>query len=250
MTAVLTAVALTDRGLRREENEDAFHVGAHLLAVADGMGGHVAGGLASATVIAELATADRDGLLADTRGRLRAAILAANSAIARLVSARPEIEGTGTTVTAVVFDGAEFVVGNVGDSRTYLFRDGTLTGLTRDDSFVQMLVDSGQINADDAMRHPFRSLVTQALQGQDDVVPTIAGHPARLGDRLLLCSDGLTDVLGPQELTAALSVRSAHECAHALVDAALTAGGPDNVTVVVADVQPGAAGQPMRNQSQ
>jgi protein phosphatase len=144
--------------------------------------------------------------------------------------------GMSTTLTAVALGDDGYVVANVGDSRTYLLRDGALTALTRDDSFVQLLIDSGELTAAQAAAHPRRSLVLEALDGDDARRPTVTTLDARLGDRLLLCSDGLTDVVCEPDVAAALGEGSPAQCAERLVALALAAGGRDNISAVVADV--------------
>ena len=134
------------------------------------------------------------------------------------------------------FDQGEYLVVNVGDSRTYLYRDGVLSQLTRDDSLVQALLESGAITEAEARHHPARAIVMAALDGQPRPEPEVRTLPAKAGDRLLLCSDGLSDAIDDETIAAALEVSSNAECAHQLVQKALDAGGRDNISVIVADV--------------
>jgi protein phosphatase len=235
MSLVLNYVARSDRGLVRSTNEDSVYAGPHLLAIADGMGGHAAGEVASKLVIAELAELDNppgDDLI----DLLHRAILGGNRAISEQVAEDPQLEGMGTTLTAILFGGDRLALANVGDSRTYLMRDGELEQITRDDSLVQSLVDEGRITAEEAETHPLRSRVLRALTGQATVEPTLSVREVRTGDRYLLCSDGLSDVVGHAVLAGTLRSGDPATCADRLVQLALEAGGPDNVTVVVADV--------------
>jgi PPM family protein phosphatase len=176
-------------------------------------------------------------------GLLRALRSAFDAATARIRAAAAQDDanryGMGTTVTAVLFDGDDFgraALMHVGDSRGYLFRDGVLTQLTKDDTYVQALVDQGVITPDGARRHPQRSLVTQAMQGQP-IAPYATSLEPREGDVLLLCSDGLSDVVTDDQIARLMGDRTGlDECARSLVDAALEEGGPDNVTVVLAEL--------------
>ncbi|WP_138947559.1 PP2C family protein-serine/threonine phosphatase, partial [Gordonia araii] len=229
-------VARSDRGLVRSNNEDSVYAGARLLALADGMGGHAAGEVASQLVIQAMQPLDDDEPGGDILDLLHHAMDLGNDAIAAQVETDPELEGMGTTLTALLFSGTRVGLCHVGDSRAYLFRDGELSQITRDDTFVQALVDEGRISADQAHTHPQRSLIMRALTGSE-VEPTLTMREARAGDRYLLCSDGLSDVVS--EETIADTVSSVDEpaaCADRLIELALRGGGPDNVTVIVADV--------------
>lgn len=238
MTLKLRSVGTSDRGLIRSGNQDALHAGTWLVAVADGMGGMAAGDLASSLTIDAVAPLDvetpEDALVA----ALQDGIALATARIRQAVADDPERQGMGTTLTALLFarTGSCLALAHVGDSRAYLFREGVLKQVTRDDTFVQMLVDQGVITADQASSHPRRAVVTQALQGED-VSPSYATMVPRAGDRWLLCSDGLSNVVRPDTLAEVLtSYPDRSACAGKLIDLALHAGGPDNVTVVVADV--------------
>lgn len=238
MTLKLRSVAVTDRGLIRSANQDAVHAGQWLLTVADGMGGMAAGDLASAIAIEAIAPLDvatgDDGLI----DALAHAVDVASGRIRAAVVEDPTREGMGTTLTALLFSdaGSTLALAHVGDSRAYLLRGGTLEQVTKDDTFVQMLVDQGVITAEEATNHPRRAVVTQALQGES-VAPAYSTMVPRVGDRWLLCSDGLSNVVREGTLAETLTTYADLEsCAHRLIDLALRAGGPDNITVVVADV--------------
>ncbi len=235
MTLVLRYAARSDRGLVRSNNEDSVYAGARLLALADGMGGHAAGEVASQLVIAALAHLDDDEPGGDLLAKLAEAVRAGNTAIAAHVEADPELEGMGTTLTAILFAGNKLGLVHIGDSRGYLLRDGDLAQITKDDTFVQTLVDEGRITAEEAHSHPQRSLIMRALTGHD-VEPTLIMREARAGDRYLLCSDGLSDPVSHETILEALKIPDSAESADRLIELALRGGGPDNVTVVVADV--------------
>lgn len=235
MTLVLRYEARSDRGLVRANNEDSVYAGARLLALADGMGGHAAGEVASQLVIAALAHLDDDEPGGDLLAKLDQAVREGNAAIAAHVESDPELEGMGTTLTAILFAGNKLGLVHIGDSRGYLLRDGELTQITKDDTFVQTLVDEGRITAEEAHSHPQRSLIMRALTGHD-VEPTLIMREARAGDRYLLCSDGLSDPVSQDTILEALQMPDTAESADRLIELALRGGGPDNVTVVVADV--------------
>jgi PPM family protein phosphatase len=235
VTLVLRYAARSDRGLVRANNEDSVYAGARLLALADGMGGHAAGEVASQLVIAALAHLDDDEPGGDLLAKLDVAVRAGNSAIAAQVEMEPELEGMGTTLTAILFAGNRIGLVHIGDSRGYLLRDGELTQITKDDTFVQTLVDEGRITREEAHSHPQRSLIMRALTGHE-VEPTLTMREARAGDRYLLCSDGLSDPVSDETILEALQIPDVAESAYRLIELALRGGGPDNVTVVVADV--------------
>lgn len=235
MTLVLRYAARSDVGLVRSNNEDSVYAGARLLALADGMGGHAAGEVASQLVIAALAHLDDDEPGGDLLAKLDAAVRAGNSAIAAQVEMEPDLEGMGTTLTAILFAGNRLGLVHIGDSRGYLLRDGELTQITKDDTFVQTLVDEGRITREEAHSHPQRSLIMRALTGHE-VEPTLSMREVRSGDRYLLCSDGLSDPVSDETILEALKIPDVTDSADRLIELALRGGGPDNVTVVVADV--------------
>jgi protein phosphatase len=236
MTLTLRYAARSDRGLIRDGNQDSVYAGPRLLAVADGMGGMAAGDVASNIVIGVLAPLDEDVPGGDLIDRLRQAVSAANQQLRETVEANPQMEGMGTTLTAMLFSGSKLGLVNVGDSRTYLFREGQLVQVTKDDTYVQMLVDEGRITPEEAGSHPQRSLLTRALDGRE-VDPEYSVREVRAGDRYLLCSDGLSGVVSFETIAETLrDFKNPDECVERLVQLALRGGGPDNVTVIVADV--------------
>jgi PPM family protein phosphatase len=236
MTLVVRAVAATDQGLVRSNNEDAVFVGNRLLVVADGMGGLPAGELASDILVRALGVVDE---LPDTGEPLQdliAALQTANERIEAAVADDDARDGMGTTVTTLMLSGDRVAMLNVGDSRCYRLRDGALSQLTRDDTYVQALVDQGVLTPDDARRHPQRALVTQAVQG-GPFRPAGRMVPVQVGDRFLLCSDGLSDYVEDSVIAETLRANPDRKTAAAeLVHRTLENGAPDNVTVIVADI--------------
>jgi protein phosphatase len=236
MTLVLRYSARSDRGLVRQNNQDAVYAGPRLLALADGMGGHAAGEVASSLVISALAPLDDDDPGDDLLRELHTATVEGNAAIHRHVLEAPDLEGMGTTLTAILFKGSRLGLVHVGDSRAYQLRDGAFTQITKDDTFVQSLIDEGRITEEEAHTHPQRSLLLRAITGQD-VEPSLTVREARPGDRYLLCSDGLSGVVSDETLANTLTAYvDPRECADRLIDLALRGGGPDNITCIVADV--------------
>ncbi|GAB2979789.1 protein phosphatase 2C domain-containing protein [Amycolatopsis acidiphila] len=235
MTLVLRYAARSDRGLVRSSNQDSVYAGPRLLALADGMGGHAAGEVASKVVIASLAPLDDDEPGDDLLSQLREAVGGGNAAISELVANDPDLDGMGTTLTAMLFSGSRMGMVHVGDSRAYLFRNSQFAQITRDDSFVNELLEQGRITADQAATHPQRSLLLKALTGHE-VEPSLTVREARAGDRYLLCSDGLSGMVSDETLAEAIQIPDPQDCADRMIELALKGGGTDNVTVIVADV--------------
>ena len=236
MTLSVRYATRSDVGLIRQGNEDALYAGPRLLAVADGMGGHAAGEVASSVVISTIATLDEDTPSRDLVDVLRAAVADANDQLRQMVSADSELEGMGTTLTAMLWSGRRLALAHVGDSRAYLLRDGTLRLLTKDHTLVQSLVDEGRLAAEDVSSHPQRSMLTRALDGRDGVEPDVSVREAQPGDRYLLCTDGLSGVVSEETMATTLREPDPQVAVDALVDLALRGGGPDNITCIVADV--------------
>lgn len=221
----------------REHNEDAVFASPRLVAVADGVGGATAGEVASMLAIQKMIALDSRRLEHPLEQELSAAVADANSVIEFVISYDPQLAGMGTTLTAVALSNeGEYLVANVGDSRTYLYRDGRLRRLTRDHSLVQMLIDRGALSEEDARRHPQRSIVLEALDGVERPLPPVERVMARLGDRLLLCSDGVTDYVSDGQIAHALAIRDPGVAVREIARLALDHGGRDNITAVVADV--------------
>ncbi|WP_214408454.1 Stp1/IreP family PP2C-type Ser/Thr phosphatase [Sphaerisporangium fuscum] len=237
----LRYAARTDVGLRRQQNEDSVYAGPRLIAVADGMGGHSHGEVASATAIAALSALDTDPPTGDLVTALEAAITEAGRRIKDMAERDPKLTGMGTTLTAMLWDGAHFALAHIGDSRAYMLREGCLYQITRDHTLVQSLVDDGQMTAEQAAAHPRRSLLMRALGGSGSVEPDLSLREASAGDRYLICSDGLSGVVGPQALHETLTeCTDLGEAAERLIELAKEGGGPDNISCVVAEVLSGA----------
>lgn len=236
MTLTLRYAARSDVGLIRSNNQDAVYAGPRLLAVADGMGGHAAGDVASSVTIAAVSPLDDDAPPSDLIAALEGAIHQANDTLRAMVEAEPELVGMGTTLTALLCAGQRLALAHIGDSRAYLLRNGSFEQITRDHTLVQDYVDEGRISPDEAMSHPQRSLLTRALDGNHEVVIDSSIRDVRAGDRYLLCTDGLTTVASNDTIHETLAIPDPQQAADALVDLALRGGGPDNVTCVVADV--------------
>jgi PPM family protein phosphatase len=244
----LRIAAATDVGRMRTNNEDSYLSQEPVAAVADGMGGHRAGEVASAIAIEELAALrDRGPWPNETAATedLKQAILRANRRIRETAAGDQELDGMGTTLVALLTDGDLIHLANVGDSRAYLLRAGELSQVTVDHSLVQELVDEGRLAPEDAERHPQRSIITRALGINPEVEFDLFTYKLRPGDRLLLCSDGLSDVVEPAEIrNVLLRVRDPQRAAERLVAVANEHGGPDNITVIVAEPDEGPQEDP------
>jgi PPM family protein phosphatase len=243
MTLAIRYAVRSDVGLLREGNEDSAYAGPHLLVIADGMGGHAAGEVASSVAISALKDLDTEvegdeELPGNTLvAALSAAIASANSALHHMSIEDPSTEGMGTTLTAMLWSGARFALCHIGDSRAYLLRDGELSQITRDHTLVQSLVDDGRLSPAQAATHPQRSLIMRALQGSSEAEPDLSIREAIAGDRYLLCSDGLTDVVSEETLRKVLAQPGDRdEVVTQLIDLAIRGGGPDNITCIIADV--------------
>jgi protein phosphatase len=230
--------ASTDVGMVRQQNEDSFLAEETLFVVADGMGGHNAGEVASALAVTTLKAGARLGI--DTTEDFRELVQQANSAIYTASLDDSTQSGMGTTVTALsIVEGEEprVLVANVGDSRAYLWRSGALSRLSVDHSYVQELVNEGIITPEAARVHPRRNIVTRALGIDRSVMVDVFTHFVRTGDRIVLCSDGLVDEVADVEIARVLGQHTdPQETAEALVMVANTNGGRDNTTVIVVDV--------------
>lgn len=237
MSLSLRFAAGSHKGMIREGNEDSGYAGPRLLAIADGMGGQAAGEVASSEVISTLVTLDDDVPGSDILTSLGTAVQRANDQLRAMVEEDPQLEGMGTTLTALLWTGQRLGLVHVGDSRAYLLRDGVLTQITQDHTWVQRLVDEGRITEEEATTHPQRSLLMRALGSGDHVEPDLSIREVRAGDRYLICSDGLSGVVSHQTLEETLaSYQGPQETVQELIQLALRGGGPDNITVIVADV--------------
>ncbi len=233
------SAAVSHVGKIRANNQDSGYAGRHLFLVADGMGGHAGGDVASAIALKRIVEADKlYPSAADAEFALQTALLAANTMLAETVFDHAELTGMGTTVSAIARVDDKIALAHIGDSRIYLFRDGKLDQISADHTFVQRLVDSGRITQEEAAVHPRRSVLMRVL-GDVDSSPEIdtAILETKPGDRWLLCSDGLSSYVSDDKIAAALTTfTGAKDACNRLVREALDQGAPDNVTVVLVDV--------------
>lgn len=239
MSIALRYAARSDVGLVRSNNQDSAFAGPHLLVVCDGMGGAAGGDVASSVVVAHLAPLDDEAHGPDDIvGELESAVAAAHAEMLHRVKAEPALAGLGTTVTAILRAENKFAMAHVGDSRAYLLRNGELTQVTTDHTFVQHLVNTGRITQEEAEQHPQRSVLLRVLGDFEPDIPLdISMREAHAGERWLLCSDGLSGMVSRDTLLETLrDTQDVAGCADKLVQLALRAGGPDNVTCIVADV--------------
>ena len=236
-TLAIRYAVRSDIGLDREDNEDSVYAGPRLLAVADGMGGHAAGEVASAAVIEALRPLDTQVPAGELLNALDHAVRRASSALSDIVRDDPSLQGMGTTLTALLWSGSQLGLVHIGDSRAYLVRDGEVFQITHDHTVVQSLLDDGRITAGEVASHPQRSLLLRALAGSGSQEPDLQLREARPGDRYLLCSDGLHEVAPAGSIARVLlTVSDPDQAAADLIALAIAGGGPDNVTCIVADV--------------
>jgi protein phosphatase len=250
----LSWAVATHPGLRRDSNEDAYAARPDLglFLVADGMGGHAAGEVASKITADTIEAFTNDTRSRDINrtwpfpfepalsvdaNRLKAAFRLANRQVGQRVETQPELRGMATTASAVILEerppGVRAAIGHVGDSRVYLYRGGTLRQLTDDHSWVGEQIRSGVMSDADAKRHPWRNVVTRAISGGADPEVDVIEMALEAGDRLLLCSDGLSGVVAPDAMERLVADESLDAACGALIDAANAAGGPDNITIVL-----------------
>lgn len=246
MALVLRFAAVSDIGRTRKKNDDSGYAGPHFVMVADGMGGAAAGDLASAVAVQTMRRLDTEEP-GDLLQALAGAVHRANDRLAELIEEDPAVEGMGTTVTAVLFepttssgdDGAvqaRIGVAHLGDSRGYLWRDGELLRISHDHSWVQSLIDEGRITEAEAKVHSHRSLLLKVLDGRHDNEPDLTLYDVQAGDRILICSDGLSGFVEHERIERVMGIGSAESVAGELLQLALEAASTDNITVVVADV--------------
>ncbi len=239
MAIALRYAARSHIGLgTKARNEDSAYAGPELLVLCDGMGGHAAGDVASSLVVSELVHLDGEADGADDMvDVLKHSILGANDRLAEVGHESLDASGMGTTCIAMLRSGNKLAVANIGDSRAYLRRGARVTQITKDHSFVQQLLDEGRITKEEAVHHPQRSLVTRVLTGRSDDQPDVSLRELRAGDRLMLCSDGVTDYVAEDTVSEILrSEGSPGDVANRLIAISLKAATRDNVTVVIADV--------------
>jgi PPM family protein phosphatase len=245
MTPTVRSAAGSDIGRRRAVNQDSAYISSRLLAVADGMGGHAHGEVASALAINAIVEADAgldaaDLHAVDLLDTLRMAMDTAARRLTDVADSDPSLRGTGTTLVALLLDGTRVGVAHVGDSRAYLLREGELHQLTHDHTLVQSLVDEGRITADEAADHPRRSVLVRTLQEGSPAEPDLFTVDGQIGDRFLVCSDGVTGVLDDEDIQEILAgVPEPADAVDRIIELANEGGGPDNITCVVADLVDG-----------
>ena len=243
MSIQLRYAAFSDVGLVRSNNQDGGYASPHLLVVADGMGGAAAGDIASSVTVGHLVAVDDVHAADDLLPLLRRAVEAAHDDMLALVAENPKMAGMGTTCIAMLRASNKLAMVHIGDSRAYLLRDGKLGQVTHDHTLVQYLVDHGRLTPEEAEHHPQRNVIMRALgdtPGEVELDESV--REARVGDRWLLCSDGLFGVVAHDTIEHAMSaIPDLHQLGEHLIDLALAAGAPDNVTVILADVIDDAA---------
>lgn len=240
MSLSLRYAARSHVGLIRDGNEDSGYAGPRLLMVADGMGGQAAGELASSVAVQTLAQLDSSSSAEspdDPLQLLGTRIYEAHTRLRAMVAENSQLEGMGTTLTALLFARGQLALAHIGDSRAYRLREGRFEQLTTDHTWVQRLVDEGRISAEEAGHHPQRSLLMRALDGRGQAEPDLSMIDVQIGDRFLLCSDGLCGVVSFETIESAVAGQAdIHAVAESLIQLALRGGGPDNITCIVADV--------------
>jgi PPM family protein phosphatase len=236
---VIRYAVRSDIGLQRDLNEDSAYASARLLAVADGMGGHAAGEVASAAVIDALRPLDTDIPAGELLDALDHAVRTAGSTLRDMAAGNPSLADMGTTLTALVVSGSQLGLVHIGDSRAYLLRAGECYQITHDHTMVQSLLDDGKITPDEVASHPQRSLILRALIANHEYDADLQLREVQAGDRYLLCSDGLHEVVDADAIATVLrTVADPDQAASDLIALAIAGGGPDNITCIVADVLP------------
>jgi len=241
MRLQFNAIAQSDLGLVRDGNEDSALISPNLIAVADGMGGHAGGEVASAIAIntleallpvitdTEIDIDSREDLFLNLSYEVDAEIL-------RVSKERPELSGMGTTLTALAITNNQVDLLHIGDSRCYLWRDKKLTRLSYDHTVMQELLDQGRLTPDEVFDHPQRSLLTQALMGDSGIDPVLMSYEVKIDDKFLICSDGLTNVLSDLEISKIIKATDEDKLLAELITETKAKGAPDNITIVWAGV--------------
>ncbi len=234
---IMRYAARSDVGRVRAKNDDSGYVGRHLAVVADGMGGHAGGDVASAATILDMIHLDHDHYQGDAATVLADEIQTANSLLSELVHINPKLAGMGTTVTALLLAEGKLHIAHIGDSRAYRLRNGEFEQVSVDHTFVQRLIDEGRLRPDEAETHPHKNVLMRVL-GDVDASPEldVATLDVQPGERWLLCSDGLNYVAGHVVERLVRETKDLRECVERLVDLTLEAGAPDNVTIVMIDI--------------
>jgi len=234
MTKILKfkSVGRSDLGLTRENNEDSGFIGNNFLLVADGMGGHAAGELASSTAVSVVANFDKNFEKILPQDIINSISNKIKNSIQKDVSRN----GMGTTLSTVYLKDNKLNLIHVGDSRIYLIKDKKLNLISKDQTYIQNLIDNKEITEQEAKSHPQRSLLLQAIDGSSDLVPEVKNLEVSVGDKVLLCSDGLTNVVSDTEILNIINSFDTVGAVSALIEKALEHGGPDNITVIVAEI--------------
>ena len=232
------AAGRSDVGLVRNNNEDSGFIGKHFLLVADGMGGHAAGELASSTTVAIVAQVDNNKeKLEDLDSKLIEIPKVITKELKNAINKDSSRAGMGTTLTAAVIQENQLKVSHVGDSRAYLVRNKQIERITKDQTYIQSLIDNNEITESESKNHPQRSLLLQAIDGITESIPVITSTEILKNDKIVLCSDGLTNVVTDEEILEIVNQFDYVGAVSALIEKALENGGPDNITVIVADLQ-------------
>jgi protein phosphatase len=232
------AAGRSDVGLVRNNNEDSGFIGKHFLLVADGMGGHAAGELASSTTVAIVAQVDNSkDKLEDLESKLIEIPKVITKELKNAINKDSSRAGMGTTLTAAVIQENQLKISHVGDSRAYLVRNKQISRITKDQTYIQSLIDNNEITESEAKNHPQRSLLLQAIDGITESIPVITSTEILENDKIILCSDGLTNVVTDEEILKIVNQFDYVGAVSALIEKALENGGPDNITVIVADLQ-------------
>jgi protein phosphatase len=232
------AAGRSDVGLVRNNNEDSGFIGKHFLLIADGMGGHAAGELASSTTVAIVAQVDNNKeKLENLESKLIEIPKVITKELKNAINKDSSRAGMGTTLTAAVIQENQLKVSHVGDSRAYLVRNKQISGITKDQTYIQSLIDNNEITESEAKNHPQRSLLLQAIDGITESIPVITSIEILENDKIVLCSDGLTNVVTDEEILEIVNQFDYVGAVSALIEKALENGGPDNITVIVADLQ-------------
>ncbi|WP_258058794.1 PP2C family serine/threonine-protein phosphatase [Arthrobacter sp. B1805] len=230
--------ARSDVGMVRAKNDDSAYVGRYLAVVADGMGGHAGGNVASASTVLDLVHLDHAEHAGAAATHLADEIQTANSLLSELVAANPQLAGMGTTVTAILLEDAKLQLAHIGDSRAYRLKNGIFEQITKDHTFVQRLIDEGRLRPEEAEIHPHKNVLMRVL-GDVDASPELdlEEFDAEPGERWLLCSDGLNAVLNDRVVEQVMrETTSIRDCVNTLVDLTLAGGSPDNITIAVVEV--------------
>jgi len=232
------AAGRSDVGLVRNNNEDSGFIGKHFLLVADGMGGHAAGELASSTTVAIVAQVDNNKeKLEDLESKLIDIPKVITKELKNAINKDSSRAGMGTTLTAAVIQENQLKISHVGDSRAYLVRNKQISRITKDQTYIQSLIDNNEITESEAKNHPQRSLLLQAIDGITESKAVITSTEILENDKIILCSDGLTNVVTDEEILEIVNQFDYVGAVSALIEKALENGGPDNITVIVADLQ-------------